>query len=60
MKFSVTVEREEYRTHVFVVEADNNEDAYGKAMEEAYNFDFSNAHVDYAGHEVTSVKETEN
>lgn len=57
MKFDVTVEREEYRTHVFTVEADNTEDAYDKAMEEAYNFDFNNAHVDYAGHEVISVRE---
>ena len=55
MKFDVTIQRTEYREHVFRVEAENEAAAHDAAMEATCDYNFRDSPVGYADEEVTAV-----
>jgi hypothetical protein len=55
MQFDVTIQRAEYREHVFRVEAKNADDAHNVAMEEACDYNFLDSPVSSADEEVVAV-----
>jgi len=55
MKFDVTIQRTEYREHVFRVEAENETTAHEVAMEEACDYNFLDSPVSSADEEVTAI-----
>ena len=57
MKFNVTIQRTEYREHVFEVEADSPEEAVEKAEEESCDYNFYNSPISSATEEVIAVKD---
>ena len=57
MKFLVTVQRTEYKSHEFEVEADSPEAAEDAALDAVGDFDFNCATVGNAEESVVSVKE---
>jgi len=55
MQFDVTVQRTEYREHVFRVEAEDRDTAFHAGLKAAFDYDFHNSPVDSAGEEVTTI-----
>ena len=56
MKWKVTVQRVEYRSAEFVVDADDADEAEDKGLEASCDHDFSVNTVDHAEEDVTSVE----
>jgi hypothetical protein len=58
-KYDVTIQRTEYREHVFRVEADNQTQAELAALEASCDYNFNDSPVDHANEEVTGVLEAD-
>ena len=56
MKWKVTVQRVEYRSAEFVVDADDADEAEDKGLEASCDHDFSVNTVDHAEEDVTSAR----
>jgi hypothetical protein len=54
-KFDVTIQRTEYREHVFRVEARNRDEAWHAGLQAAQDYDFHDSPVDSAGEDVTAI-----
>jgi len=55
MQFDVTIQRTEYREHVFRVEAENEDAAHAAAMDASCDYDFHDSPVSSADEDVTAV-----
>jgi hypothetical protein len=55
MQFDVTVQRTEYREHVFRVDAEDRDAAFHAGLAAACDYDFHNSPVDSAGEDVTAI-----
>lgn len=55
--YDVTVQRTEYREHVFRVMATDPEDAQAKGLEASSDYNFLDSPVDHADEDVTSTVE---
>ena len=55
MQFDVTVQRTEYREHVFRVEAKDRDAAFHAGLEAACDYDFHDSPIDSDGEDVTAI-----
>lgn len=56
MQFDVTIQRTEYREHVFRVEAESRDAAYGAGLRASYDYDFSDSREVEASEDVISIE----
>jgi hypothetical protein len=55
MKFNVTVQRTEYREHVFQVEADDRAAAFRAGLTATFDYNFNDSPVYSAEEDVTAI-----
>lgn len=55
-RFNVTIQRSEYKEHVFEVEATNRQEAYDAAREASNDYDFWNSPIKSADEVVVGIK----
>jgi len=55
MQFDVTIQRTEYREHVFRVEAEDRDAAFHAGLAAACDYDFHDSQIDSAGEDVTAI-----
>lgn len=54
MKYQVTMQRQEFRTHTFEVEADSLEEAETKAEEASWDYNWLDSSIEHADEEIIS------